>query len=432
MRSASNSEAFAPGVHGEMTKLRIGIHPNLKPHDGGVYQYSLTMLESLHVWSQSEAGAFSHEFVVFAHDGQHPALAKLTEPSWSIQTFRPPWSPEGSPSSKCLPDPSNPQSQPDMHRWLIECGIELMIYPSPHRLSFETDVPFIMSIHDLQHRLQPEFPEVSADGEFERREYLFLNATKTATLLIADSEVGCEDIIDCYDVDPAIVKPLPFLPKSHPSENVSVEGTDFVKMKYSLPEDFLFYPAQFWSHKNHVRLIEALGILKQQSDLRIPLVLSGSWSGTLREQVRADVISRAKEMGIENQLHLLGYVPDEDIKNLYMSAKSLVMPTFFGPTNIPVLEAWSHSCPVLCSDIRGISEQCGDAAVLVNPTDVKSIAEGIRRHWTDDKLRMNLIAKGLKRLASYTPKDYNTRLQAIIHDACANVQAKQLNNVSAL
>ncbi len=417
---------------GEVNTLRIGIHPNLRPHDGGVYQYALTMLESLYAWSQSESGSYSHEFVVFAHDCDHPALAELTETNWSIQTFRPPWSPEGVPASSSLPTLSIPQRQPDMQRWLMECGVELMIYPSPHRLSFETDVPFIMSIHDLQHKLQPEFPEVSADGEFERREYLFQHAIKNATLLMADSEVGREDIIDCYGVEPALVKSLPFLPKSRANENRTAEGIDSVKLKYGLPDNFLFYPAQFWSHKNHVRLIEALGMLKQQHDFQIPLVLSGSWSGKFRELVQMAVVARAKSLGIENQLHLLGYVQDDDMAHLYMSARSLVMPTFFGPTNIPVLEAWSHSCPVLTSDIRGIREQCGDAAVLTDPRDSKSIAEGIRRLWTDDKLRLSLINKGLARLALYAPRDYDARLRAIVNEACVRLQKQPMSKVSIL
>jgi glycosyltransferase involved in cell wall biosynthesis len=60
-----------------------------------------------------------------------------------------------------------------------------------------------------------------------------------------------------------------------------------------------------------------------------------------------------------------------------------VMPTFFGPTNIPVLEAWAFGCPVLTSDIRGIREQVGDAALLADPTSVEAIADGIHQLWTD-------------------------------------------------
>ena len=87
------------------------------------------------------------------------------------------------------PDPDVVRHQPEANRWFKNCGVDLMIYPESTRLSFEAGVPYIMAIHDLQHRLQPEFPEVSADGEWERREYRFRNGARCAMLLLADSEV---------------------------------------------------------------------------------------------------------------------------------------------------------------------------------------------------------------------------------------------------
>jgi glycosyltransferase involved in cell wall biosynthesis len=119
---------------------------------------------------------------------------------------------------------------------------------------------------------------------------------------------------------------------------------------------------------------------------------------------------------------VLGFVPDERMAALYAGAAALVMPTFFGPTNIPVLEAWSFGCPVLTSDIRGIREQAGDAAVLVDPTSVDSVADGMRRLWSDAALAAGLAAAGRLRLASYTPADFRARLDAVVDDAKARVR----------
>ena len=90
------------------------------------------------------------------------------------------------------------------------------------------------------------------------------------------------------------------------------------------------------------------------------------------------------------------------ICRLYAGAVGLVMPTFFGPTNIPMLEAWAFGCPVLTSDIRGIREQVGNAAILVNPRSEEAIADGIYHLWTDENLRRILADRGRRRLASYT------------------------------
>jgi glycosyltransferase involved in cell wall biosynthesis len=70
-------------------------------------------------------------------------------------------------------------------------------------------------------------------------------------------------------------------------------------------------------------------------------------SGVFRE-----VMSLSCQLGLEKEIHYLGYVPNEDMSGIYAEAVALVMPTFFGATNIPILEAWAFGCPVLTSDIR--------------------------------------------------------------------------------
>jgi len=103
----------------------------------------------------------------------------------------------------------------------------------------------------------------------------------------------------------------------------------------------------------------------------------------------------------------------------------LVMPTFFGPTNIPVLEAWAFGCPVLTSDIRGVREQVGDAALLADPTSVEAIADGIHRLWTDPELGRTLSDLGRRRLAAYTPEDYLRRLIEIIGEGKERVRSEK-------
>jgi glycosyltransferase involved in cell wall biosynthesis len=137
------------------------------------------------------------------------------------------------------------------------------------------------------------------------------------------------------------------------------------------------------------------------------------------------MMSVAHEWGVAEQIRYLGYVPDEDMSAMYAGAAALVMPTFFGPTNIPVLEAWAFGCPVLTSDIRGIREQVGDAAVLADPRSVEAIAEGIERLWTDDGLRRRLVERGRQRLSAYTPEDYRRRLIDIVEEAKTRVRSEK-------
>jgi glycosyltransferase involved in cell wall biosynthesis len=426
--------------------MRLGIVPNLNTLDGGIYQYSVTMLRALRDWSSPDGD----EWTVFTeHGSKHPAVAAAGNRHWNVrpllpQTFRRQASTAvrravgdsahgmatrwlasrgrglSSPKATGASSVDAVRPRPELHRWFSRWGMDLMVYPATNSLSFESRIPYVMAIHDVQHRLQPEFPEVSANGEWEWREYLFRNGTRHATLIIADSEVSREDILNLYGkygVKEDRVKTLPFLPSCYPPTNGMESERRRVSGIYELPERYLFYPAQFWPHKNHVRLVQALALLRQEYGLDIPILFCGFYAGEIREATYNYAMRLAYRLGIQDQIHYLGYVPDEDMPGLYAGARALVMPTFFGPTNIPTLEAWAFDCPVLTSDLRGIREQCGDAAILVDPLSVEGIADGIRRLWLEDTLRSTLIKRGRERLGKYGADDYYARLTNILEEA---------------
>ena len=429
--------------------MHIGIVPALSGLSGGVYQYSLTMLQALSEWKGDPC---TDEFVVFADDMHHPVLVVLRGHGWAVQPLQSSslkrvaksglrwavgearvlrtsrWLRSRLKSAVSLPDPDSVRSRPDMTRRFSGLGVELMLYPTPTTLSFETEIPYVMAVHDLQHRLQPEFPEVSVGGEWEWREYLFRNGARYATLLLADSEVGKEDILTfygSYGVTADRVKVLPFLPASYLGGDSSESGRQRVRTTYHLPEHYLFYPAQFWPHKNHARIIQALELLRMERRLKVPIVLAGSHAGEIQARTFREVMLLSHRLGIEDQVHYLDYVPEEDMSALYAGAMALVMPTFFGPTNIPVLEAWASGCPVITSDIRGIRQQSGDAALLVDPRSVEAIADGVYRTWTDETLRHALADRGRKRLATYTSDHYRCRLSEILEEAKARARSEK-------
>jgi len=91
-----------------------------------------------------------------------------------------------------------------------------------------------------------------------------------------------------------------------------------------------------------------------------------------------------------------------------------VMPTFFGPTNIPPLEAFALGCPVAVSNIYGMREQVGDAALLFDPNAEEELAMVLHRLWTDDGLCAELSRKGLRRSQQWGPKEFGKRLRTIV------------------
>jgi glycosyltransferase involved in cell wall biosynthesis len=453
-RSAAYSLSHFSLSHLTSQIMRIGIVPALNPSSGGVYQYSQTLLSALAELSARESG---DDFVVFSERFPPPALGAIDGWNCTLQPLHPEqpraWKTRMDSAVDLMrkvvgegphremwrwlrrrrlrrPPCSNPDAvrfRPDARRWFEECRVELMCYCWPNSLSFETRIPYVMAIHDLQHRLQPEFPEVSANGEWDFREYLFRNGARNATLLVADSEVGKEDILSCYGsygVTSDRVKVLPFLPAPYLATSIFPAERLRIRTIYNLPDRYLFYPAQFWAHKNHARIVQALALLRDEHRLKIPVVFCGSHAGETRQVVFSELHGLSSRLKLDSQIHYLGYVPEEDMSALYGEALALVMPTFFGPTNIPVLEAWACGCPVLTSGIRGIREQVGDAAVLADPNSAESIAEGIYRLWTDESLRSALIEAGRRRLGSYGPAHFRDRLYGILQEAKDRVRSE--------
>jgi glycosyltransferase involved in cell wall biosynthesis len=429
--------------------MHIGFFPILSGVDGGIYQYSLTMLSALQEGIGDSSG---DEYVVFADELRQPLSPLLKLRNWKIMPTRPPspirdvmrrvvgdglfregirWCRRELQGGRKPPDPDTVAIRPLMTQWLRHCGVELALYPTPNNLSFETEIPYVMAIPDLQHRLQPHFPEVSANGVWQWREYSFRNASRYATLLLADSEVGKEDILNFYGpygVTPDRVKVLPLLPSSYLADEVLEDERQRVRADYDLPDRYLFYPAQFWPHKNHAGIVKALGVLRHQHAISPSIVFCGSFSGRIRKRTFREVMSLAHQLGVERQISYLGYVRDADMSGLYAEAAGLVMPTFFGPTNIPVLEAWAFGCPVVTSDIRGIREQVGMAGILVDPGSAEDLAEGIYKIWSDQTLRRRLAEEGRQRLASYTAIDYRRRLFEILEEAKTRVRSEGLRD----
>jgi glycosyltransferase involved in cell wall biosynthesis len=129
------------------------------------------------------------------------------------------------------------------------------------------------------------------------------------------------------------------------------------------------------------------------------------------------MMQAARRVGVTDQLHYLGFVDDDDLATLYAAAEILVMPSYFGPTNLPILEAWAARCAVITADIRGIREMCRDAALLVDPGSVDDIADAIHRVWTNGAVHTSLVARADERLKSFSPEIFRQALCDVLDEA---------------
>ncbi len=122
-------------------------------------------------------------------------------------------------------------------------------------------------------------------------------------------------------------------------------------------------------------------------------------------------------------------MPVAELAWLYRHARALIMPTFFGPTNIPPLEAMALGCPVGVSGIYGMPEQCGSAALYFKPDDPADIASVLCRLWTDDSLCGELQQKGLARARLYSTATFNKQVRRIVKEVCATAAMPTISHI---
>ena len=144
-------------------------------------------------------------------------------------------------------------------------------------------------------------------------------------------------------------------------------------MRLGIEPPYLFYPGQFWAHKNHAAVLDALAEVRSRGET-LSLVLVGSDKGQL-DHVRAQIHAR----GLDDAVRILGYVDEDELVGLYQHAHALVYLSRFGPENLPPLEAFALGCPVVVADVPGAAEQVGDAGLVVDADDPSAVADAIQR-----------------------------------------------------
>jgi glycosyltransferase involved in cell wall biosynthesis len=383
---------------------RIGLFLEAEPSGGGTFQYNQTMLDAVAALPRDRfsvvVGYTSDLWLEYLRDYDLKTVF-VPKGFWG-RTFAHGWMLSGLPMG--LWRKVCPAFHP-MARTLLREKCDLWIFPSQDARSFQLPVPALVSILDLMHRYERRFPEAGSRWQYLVRERLYSNIGRFAKGILVDAEMGRQHVIESYGTPRDRIHVLPFIaPRYMRSAGIP---PDF-DARYRLPEKFIFYPAQFWEHKNHGRLIRAMASLKNElPDLK--LVFAGS-----KKNAYDAVMKLVHDLGLSEDVLFLGYVPEADMPELYRRARALVMPTYYGPTNIPPLEAFAVGCPVAISGIYGMPEQVGDAALLFDPDSEQEIADCLRRLWTDDRLCAALSEKGRKRAMAWGQPQFNDRLREIV------------------
>jgi glycosyltransferase involved in cell wall biosynthesis len=253
----------------------------------------------------------------------------------------------------------------------------------------------IVTIHDCIHLMFPQYlPNKLAYGY--ARTFLWTAAHRSSRILTV-SEASKRDILRFFDVPPEKVAVI----YNAIDERFGIEPPEEevvrVRERFQLHDPFILYAGNIKPHKNLERLIDAFHRLRGAGLDHVKLLIIGdeiSKYPTLRRAVH--------RWKLHKHVRFLGFVPDQTLAVLYRLAGVFVFPSLYEGFGLPPLEAMASGTPVVTSNVSSLPEVAGEAALLIDPYDPESIAEGLRRVLTDPVLKADLVARGLQRAREYS------------------------------
>jgi glycosyltransferase involved in cell wall biosynthesis len=250
---------------------------------------------------------------------------------------------------------------------------------------FRSSVPTVFTLCDLQHR---HFPEFFSDGHLRWRETVYPAAFQHARAIVTISGFVKQDLTRQYGVSPDKIFVVPLASPAEAYAPRDPHRSPRVLKKLGLPSRYVLYPALTYQHKNHIRLLEAIALVRDRLGVRINLVCTGS-----RRLHWPSIERRLHELALGKQVHFLGFVSTEDFRAVFGGAEHLIFPSLFEGAGIPLLDALFEDVAVTCSDIPAFREYGGDAVSYFDPQSVESIAAALLR-MRDPALRHDLRSRG--------------------------------------
>lgn len=265
----------------------------------------------------------------------------------------------------------------------------------------------VVTVHDLGYHA---FPETHTWIQRLLIEGGTRWSVRVARRVIAVSQATANDLTALYHVPKARIRVIYEAPAQ--TLIVTPEQVDGVRQRYRVERPYALFVGTIQPRKNVARLLQAYEWLYRNTPVAFDLVFAGApgWlSDSLYEQ--------AASMGLAQHVRFLGYIPDDDLPALLKDALFFSFPSLFEGFGLPVLEAQSYGVPVLTSNNSSLPEVAGNAALLVDPTDVEAIANAMLRLSQDEVLRQQLIEAGYANVQRFSWEKAARETLAVLEEA---------------
>jgi glycosyltransferase involved in cell wall biosynthesis len=263
----------------------------------------------------------------------------------------------------------------------------------------------VVTIHDTIHLTFPQYLPNRAAYAYARAS--MWAAVRRSDRILTVSDASKRDILHFFDVPADKVVVVYNGIDERFARTPRAEDVARVRERYQLDQRFVLYVGNIKPHKNLVRLIEAFHLLRRD-DADLKLLIIGDEISKLPALRRA-----VHQYKLHKHVRFLGYLPDDMLAILYRQAAVFVFPSLYEGFGLPPLEAMASGTPVVTSNVSSLPEVTGGAAMLVDPYDVDSIADGMRRVLTDPALAAEMRRKGLLRAREFSWERSVVRTRAV-------------------
>jgi glycosyltransferase involved in cell wall biosynthesis len=270
-----------------------------------------------------------------------------------------------------------------------ELGLDVLHVPSYRRLVYQAPCPTVGTIHDLA--------PFHVRGKYDLARMFYgrvvvKQLARRQKALIAVSRYTASDIERFFGIPAEQIEIIPNgidHQRFHPGSRD--EARSWMAEHHGIRAPFFLYISRL-EHpgKNHVRLIEAFDRFKKETGSDWQLVLGGGdWHGS--EVIRA----AAAESPFAREIHLPGFIADEDLPGFYRAAGCMVYPSLFEGFGLPPVETMACGTPVISSTRGSLGEVVGEAALAIEPEDPDDMARALRQVVEDRELAARLVERGL-------------------------------------
>lgn len=284
---------------------------------------------------------------------------------------------------------------------------DLLFLPNLNFTSIPPGLPYVLTIHDLSWKIFPEF--------FSHKMRLWHAMSRpgeligNAAAIIVPSQSTKEDVVRFFQKPPDQVHVIPhgtdpmFRPDFQPQDHGA-------RSRHKLPKRFALFVGTLEPRKNIVALVDAVDAYRRETGDDLHLVLAGGWgwkSGEIRKRIEftATLVASRRDgtkVPVNSWIHVLGYVPREDLPALYRAAAVFAWPSVYEGFGLPVLEAMASGTPVITSHTSSLPELTRGAAILVNPYRTDEITLALRELLSSSALQERLRRAGIERAKDFS------------------------------